>query len=448
MKKFLLSILSVLAIGIMANAETVTLNMAEQHGTSTISTLGTWTQGDFTFTPAKATGATNPAFNKAGDVRIYANGTLTIECATANMTSVSFTISSQGKKRMTTVTADSGEMTVTGADDYTCSWTGDASSVTFIVGEKATLGTDGESKAGQLCFTEVAIVTGAADANAVAKPTIAPAGGTYTAGEEVEVSIACATEGATITYTIDGGEAIDYTAPFVVTESCSIVATAANGTGSKVSEEAVFTFVEPVTYGFVTKVTSGKQYLIVAEDGTLAKSATPLSGNYGYLPVVDVTPANGYIKTTSEVNSFTITETEGGYTIVDSNSKYLYQTGTYNSFNVSEELPESGQVWTIEPNADGSMAITNTEVSKYIQYSTTYTSFGSYAEAQDGALMPRLYEKDATAMEDPKTTGVEETLVDENAPVEYYNLQGMKVANPENGLFIKKQGNKATKVVL
>ena len=37
---------------------------------------------------------------------------------------------------------------------------------------------------------------------------------------------------------------------------------------------------------------------------------------------------------------------------------------------------------------------------------------------------------------------------DANAPVEYYNLQGMKVANPENGIFIKKQGNKVTKVVL
>ncbi len=36
----------------------------------------------------------------------------------------------------------------------------------------------------------------------------------------------------------------------------------------------------------------------------------------------------------------------------------------------------------------------------------------------------------------------------ENAPVEYFNLQGMKVANPENGLFIKKQGKTATKVVL
>ena len=49
---------------------------------------------------------------------------------------------------------------------------------------------------------------------------------------------------------------------------------------------------------------------------------------------------------------------------------------------------------------------------------------------------------------DEKTTGVEDTMVDENASVEYYNLQGVKVARPENGIFIKKQGAKATKVVL
>lgn len=36
---------------------------------------------------------------------------------------------------------------------------------------------------------------------------------------------------------------------------------------------------------------------------------------------------------------------------------------------------------------------------------------------------------------------------DENAPVEYYNLQGVKVEKPENGIFIKKQGAKATKIV-
>ena len=35
-----------------------------------------------------------------------------------------------------------------------------------------------------------------------------------------------------------------------------------------------------------------------------------------------------------------------------------------------------------------------------------------------------------------------------DAPVEYYNLQGMRVENPANGIFIRRQGFKATKVIL
>ena len=48
------------------------------------------------------------------------------------------------------------------------------------------------------------------------------------------------------------------------------------------------------------------------------------------------------------------------------------------------------------------------------------------------------------------TDGVENIVVEEeiNAPVEYYNLQGVKVANPSNGIFIKVQGNKASKVLV
>lgn len=37
---------------------------------------------------------------------------------------------------------------------------------------------------------------------------------------------------------------------------------------------------------------------------------------------------------------------------------------------------------------------------------------------------------------------------DANAPVEYYNLQGIRVANPENGLYIVKQGKKVSKQVI
>ena len=47
------------------------------------------------------------------------------------------------------------------------------------------------------------------------------------------------------------------------------------------------------------------------------------------------------------------------------------------------------------------------------------------------------------------TTGVDDILTDDaNAPVEYYNLQGVRVANPESGLYIRVQGKKATKVLV
>lgn len=47
-------------------------------------------------------------------------------------------------------------------------------------------------------------------------------------------------------------------------------------------------------------------------------------------------------------------------------------------------------------------------------------------------------------------SGVEEIISDsnENAPVEYYNLNGIRVNNPENGLFIRRQGSKVEKVII
>ncbi|MDE5749199.1 MAG: hypothetical protein K2H87_00345 [Duncaniella sp.] len=45
------------------------------------------------------------------------------------------------------------------------------------------------------------------------------------------------------------------------------------------------------------------------------------------------------------------------------------------------------------------------------------------------------------------TTGLNEIFVEEGEAV-YYNLQGVRVANPANGVFIRVQGDKATKVIL
>ncbi len=52
-------------------------------------------------------------------------------------------------------------------------------------------------------------------------------------------------------------------------------------------------------------------------------------------------------------------------------------------------------------------------------------------------------------MWDAAGAGVDNVAVDNaNAPVEYFNLQGIRVAQPENGIFIVKQGNKVTKQVI
>ena len=45
-------------------------------------------------------------------------------------------------------------------------------------------------------------------------------------------------------------------------------------------------------------------------------------------------------------------------------------------------------------------------------------------------------------------SGVKDVAVDANAHVEYYNLQGVRVAEPTNGIYIRRQGNTASKVLV
>ncbi len=54
-----------------------------------------------------------------------------------------------------------------------------------------------------------------------------------------------------------------------------------------------------------------------------------------------------------------------------------------------------------------------------------------------------------TAYSDNYTTGVEAiTAADNNATVEYYNLQGVRVSNPTTGLYIRRQGSSIEKIMV
>ena len=147
-------------------------------------------------------------------------------------------------------------------------------------------------------------------------------------------------------------------------------------------------------YKKVAKVTAGKRYLLVA-DGT--KMAKPLAAGKenGYLYVSDVTPSDDII-IENESNAFTFAASGAGYTIQQSDGRYLYMQGTYNSFQVSDVVPEAdvaASIWTVEPQDDGTVKITNAGMGKWMQYSSTFTSYGAYDSDQDGGYRPVLYEK-------------------------------------------------------
>lgn len=236
-------------------------------------------------------------------------------------------------------------------------------------------------------------VSSSGEAQPVATPTFTPDGGEVAAG--TTVGLACATEGATIYYAIDATDpatvtGTEYTAPIAISETCTITAWAEKDgmtASSRVTKD--FTVVTPVEYKKANAVVSGQKYLLVA--GTVI--AQPLANNktYGYLPVEDVTETDGVITLLEATNAFTFTEATGGYTIQDSYGRYLYMPGTYNSFNVSTELPETGGIWTVERLDDGTFKVANLETGKYVQYVTGYTSYGSYSDLQSGALLPVLY---------------------------------------------------------
>lgn len=187
------------------------------------------------------------------------------------------------------------------------------------------------------------------------------------------------------------------------------------------------------TYKKATTIESGKQYLIVAQRDDCTYYAYPLSSTYtyGYLSVGTISELTDEIDVKSTYDdSFTFTESGDGYTIMDSEDRYLYHSGTYNTFNVGS----TPYVWSVEQLDDGTFYI---EMDGYfIQWGQgTYTTFGCYTELQEGAVYPYLYVYDEEATTGIKSVTTTEKEVDPDAPV--YNLSGQRVTKSTKGILIQ-----------
>lgn len=248
-----------------------------------------------------------------------------------------------------------------------------------------TVSTSGKEAAG-LSFGEVTKFTADLGSTFTA-PTLTKttdAAATYTSSETSVATVDAST--GTVTLVGAGTTTITATTP----ETDAYMAGSASYTLTVIDLSAMAKFQK------VTTITSGKRYLIAVENGgeLVVAQPIPTTGNpYGYLNVntPDATDAEGNLYMADLANAFTITAVEGGYYIQQADGRYFYQTGKFDSFNVGSAGDNA--IWTIEPQADGTFTITNVAMNKYVQFNPNHNSFGSYADKQDGAILPMLYEE-------------------------------------------------------
>lgn len=401
MNKFLLCAATALATICSANATEVTYTPADKLGSATLSGIEEWTpSNDFAFAFSKNDGATAPAFNKAGDIRLYAKNTAVMKAADGiTIEKVVFTISAQGKKRLATITATPGTIATQAQEDDYVTWTGSASEITFTVGDISEFGSEA-GKAGQFDFSSVTITYSGVGEGPVDPDPIDP-------------------------------DPVDPTPENVIydntcmTESC--------GFESYILEGDLNPWSIDSRYGL-----KASAYLNGAPNASEAIMVSP---------VIDLTGrTNIELSYEFAVNQFRLNGEMIDYTQDD-----LYEyvdvliaketaENEYSDFEPLEgalDISEgTGFSWTYLPNTIN-----------LNQYQGEKVKIGFYYYSTD-EIAGTIQIKNVKVTGDKDTSSiVESAVVESEAPV-YYNMQGIRVAKPENGLFIKIQGKKSTKIAL
>lgn len=396
MNKFLLCAATALATICSVNATEVTYTPADKLGSATLSGIEEWTPSDdFTFAFSKNDGATAPAFNKAGDIRLYAKNTAVMKAANGiTIEKVVFTLSAQGKKRLAAITATPGTIATQTAGDDLVTWTGSASEITFTVGDIAEFGSEA-GKGGQFDFSSVTIIYSGEGEGPIGPDPIDP--------------------------TLDN---IIYNNT-CMTESCGFEPYILEGDLNPWSIDS--------RYGL-----KASAYMDGAPNASEAIMVSP---------VLDLTGrTNIELSYEFAVNQFRLNGEMIDYTQDD-----LYEyvdiliaketaENEYSDFEPLEGALDisagTGFSWTYLPNTIS-----------LNQYQGEKVIIGFYYYSTD-EIAGTIEIKNVKVTGDKDTSSIVESAVVESAAPVYYNLQGIRVAKPENGLFIKIQGKKSTKVAL
>lgn len=219
-------------------------------------------------------------------------------------------------------------------------------------------------------------------------------------------------EPRTIESTGEASYAESFTLDYATEYTVSVVANPADTENYKASAPATATFTtgENPNHQVYTMVGDDAnlgegQYIFAALNGTEYLAATSLEESkiYGYLPFAAVMVNENQIasNTTNDAYAFTLeaSDTPGQYYLKDTYGRYMYNSGSYNSFNVaSSKDTDNTYLWTISMESDGTVSLKNVASGKWMQRDASYGTFGIYDtekgarpyafKLNDGSLVP------------------------------------------------------------
>ncbi len=370
-------------------------------------------------------------------LRSYKQGSFEVASSAENITNIE--ISAKAAPTLALAEGQTGSFNI---DGKVGTWTGDAAAVTFAATQ---------TKGNTAILTIKVTTGGVADIRKDAAIAFPETEYTVTLGETFASPVATKATTAELTYSSSADEIASVNPATgeveILAAGTAVITAKAEANDEFKAGEASYTLIVKdgsTVYSGLTESLAGW----AVEDGTLPEGLTYV---WSWDTRYNCAKASGYYKKAFETKA-SLTSPEIDLTDLKEISLDFELAGNY----FTEIAKECSVLMSVDGGAFEAIEIANWPTNftfvpntvdlnayagKKIKVQFLYTSTAEAAGTLEVKNFIVKGKKNTSGID-----GIE--AVTDNAPVEYFNLQGVRVDNPAAGLFIRRQGNKVTKVII
>lgn len=451
MKKVLLSLAAVALSSVLASADNLSITW-ENEGYGNGVDVTTVSKTPVTLTFAKGTNSNSPKYYNTGKaIRLYGGNTMTVSVS-ENYTLDKVVITTKDGKYVMNAesSATNGTFSINGT---TATWTANGSQTSTTITQ------GGETGHARIVSTDITYTKNAGPILEDPEITFPQSSYDVKLGEPFDAPVATAKSDGTITYTssdesvatVDAETgAVEILAAGTTTITAKIAATQTYSSGNA---QYTISVTDPTV---IFKWAKGGEEVFTFEQVSGTVQPWSYDSRYG-------------LKGSAYENGINACEAIAASPVIDLEGKKeitLNFRNAFNNYKVNNNMidvadfpgkyafimvkEEGANDWTelCEPTAPAEFSwnFYDNDVISLDAYKDKRIQFGfKYVSTEDCA---GTWEVDNIRVNGKVAVGVANIEAEENVAPVYYNLQGVRVANPQNGLYIQVKGGKSSKVLV